>query len=167
MSKRFLAILAAGAAFAFVLADTATADSPTPQQFACCSNTHVATMVEEYIDLEESLHNRNDGQWQPAGECYALAGALSNVSTKVSLSADLRVVVTQLVNDVDAVKDGKAEQVRPRFDAISRGVMTVARAHQGGNTMVAEAYCPSVGSWLQEGASLHHPYGTGACGVWR
>ncbi len=130
----------------------------------CCDTRTVSRVVEEYLDLQDALHHETS--LQPAAETYALRGVLKAAAKDAGLPAAEREIIGELVDSLDAIKDGDLDQVRGGFPTISRHVVFLALAHQGGRMELAEAWCDE-GPWLQRGEELASPWVDKDCGRWR
>lgn len=143
----FLALLALG---------LAPAHAQTPIQ--CCDDPQVQQLVEATVDVAEALA-RDRGK--ASSELDALYEA---TAAPKGLPEEERAVFAQLRSATRAAS--RRADPRDSLAYLTRYSLWLALRHEGGELVVAEAWCAEEGGWLQTDLDrLASPWGD--CGSWR
>ena len=121
------------------------AASPPPKGFVCCADPGAQALLDAYLPIQRALEKGDTPAAVTAAAALATAADTAGAAEIAALARSV------------AGTDLKA--VRNAFAPLSAAMITHARAHVGGTTTIAEAFCPMApGGWLQTEGAIRNPY---------
>ena len=136
--------------------------------FACCDAAPLSELLTAYLDVHKALAADDPKAAAPA---FAALGAKAGTAKGAVDPAGAALLDTIAAESQTAAAAGALADQRAAFKKLSPAVVTLTRAHPGGERKVTEAWCPMAeGGWVQEGSVISNPYEGAAmptCGSFR
>jgi Cu(I)/Ag(I) efflux system membrane fusion protein len=123
--------------------------------FACCDSPEAQAVVDAYLRAQAALAKDDAAGAQAAAKALAdKADALAKTAPERD-----RPWLATIATGARALGGQDLVAARESFKAVSNASLDYARAHTGGATRVAKAYCPMAdASWLQREPIVSNPY---------
>lgn len=123
--------------------------------FVCCDSESAHALVDKYLGVQRALAKDDAAGATAAAALLASAAKAQADGAPEPDRARLEAIATASA----AVTGKDLPAVREAFKPLSAAALPYARAHTGGATQVAEAYCPMAdASWVQTEATISNPY---------
>ncbi len=125
--------------------------------FACCANDRIRRILGEYLDMQHAL--ADDDLALAQAELQALRGVALDAADDDGLSGHSRGLARQVAGQLEPVAEGSLDALREAFIEVSKDVIVLAQANQGGAKLVAVGFCPTTNAnWLQADSDIRNPF---------